>query len=286
MKKERFISLLKAGQKEFIDIQLEGSFINENLSGLEFEKCFIIADFTGSNLSKTIFKDCNLKTCIFRYANINNASFEGNCLESTDFGYAQYSNLYLEGNTVYSCEFTKEMLEKDKNKSQPGFHIAEIKSGWFDVILINNLKTTIITDSGYLGNDGPRVLLMVLTRLLATILTNSCIPEWICWDDEPGAYIWKLTRRNSKIEVIVYSAQRDSCDISCRSNEYLEKEKIDEILFHSEGDLWNFIEQVVASFEKIKNLIGIKVYEKEWNSFPEDELNKLRNCLDERKKKD
>jgi uncharacterized protein YjbI with pentapeptide repeats len=62
MKADEILALIKSGMNEFYELDIEGSFINKNLSSLYFERCFFIADFSGANLTKTVFDKCNLNT--------------------------------------------------------------------------------------------------------------------------------------------------------------------------------------------------------------------------------
>ena len=97
-----------SGERVFLDLGKEddfvGDFSNADLRGIALSG-FIDADFTGANLEKaTLFG--NLKTCIFRKANlagalfqaaIDAADFEGAILEGADFtGSSAYSHVFKE----------------------------------------------------------------------------------------------------------------------------------------------------------------------------------------------
>lgn len=285
MKTEEFMALAKSGQKEFVELDIEGSFVNEDLSNLSFEKCFIVADFTGANLSKSVFERCNLKTCIFNYCNLESTSFESNCLDAADFKFVQYNSLIFKNNSAYGCDFTKEILEDIQYTNYPGFHIVQIKAGWFEVILIDRVKSVIVTASDYLGNDAPYELLKSLNEICEDKAMNTSITRWLCWDEEPGAYIWKLIRENNKIKIAVYAAKRDSYDIDLEDRKDLEKEEVIETEIEIEGEFLGFIKEVAGAFEKIRDLKGEKLYEEQWGKFPVHELKRLKSFISEIKHK-
>ena len=156
MKQKEFSKLLKVGQTEFKNLDIEGDFINENLNNLVFENCFIVADFTGANLRNTVFTNCNLKTCIFDYSNLEHSSFNNNSLDGAEFKFAQYNHIAFTDNWSYGCNFSKTILEQVIFEGSPGFHIINIHAGWFEIMLVSKEKQSIITASDYLGNDAPK----------------------------------------------------------------------------------------------------------------------------------
>lgn len=268
-----------SGQKIFTGIDLEGLYVNLDLSNLLFEDCYIVADFTGSNLSKTAFKNCNLKTCIFCYSNINQAVFDSNSLEATDFRYVQYNELTLLRNTCYDSFFNKEDLENAREANYPGFHIIRVYAGWFEVVLIDRSKAFVVTASDYLGNDAPKEIIDVLCELCKLDSNEIHEDKWLCWDEEPGAYLWKITRHNENLKIVVYGAKRDSWDISLTDRDSLKNEEITEIYIDIEGDFIGFIKEVIKSFQKISDAIGISKYENEWGIYPSEELKELKELV-------
>jgi hypothetical protein len=284
MKYEEFIKNVKSGQQEFKGIDLEGSFINEDLSNLVFENCFIVADFTGSNLSRTCFTECNLKTCIFNYANLEQAEFSRNNLDAADFMFAQYSNLIFKDNTSYSSIFTKEILEDTIYAQLPGFHIVKVYAGWFEVMLMGNRTMSIISASDYLGNDAPKELIEALCEMSENDMDKEHIERWLCWDEEPGAFIWKIVRNIEKIQITVNIAKRDSGEIKVDDRKALEKEEIysEDILI--EGQFYFFCKEVIKSFEKIRKMKSKENYEENWGVFPDTQLKRLNKALANRRK--
>jgi len=286
MTSEELLALLKSGKNEFYELDIEGIFINENLSNLFFEKCFFVADFSGANLTKTVFDGCNLKTCDFSYCNLEGSIFENNCLDATEFKFVQFKNITFKNNSAYGCEFTKELLEDMQYDNYPGFHISTVKAGWFDVILSDRAKNITVTASDYLCNDAPYEFLIVINDLCSVNSADISKTKWLCWDEEPGAYIWKLERQDEIITIGVYTAKRDSYDISPQDRQHLDREEIYCTDFETTGDFHGFIREVADSYEKIKSLKREdKNYEKQWGGFPDIELSKLKSYIQTVKQK-
>lgn len=280
MRADELFALIKSGTTDFRKHDIDGTFINENLSGLHFEQCCFVADFSGANLTKTVFDKCNLKTCNFSYCNLDDSSFENNCLDATEFKFVQFRNLTFNNNSAYWCDFSSNLLEDMRFTNYPGFHIAEIKAGWFGIQLADRVKYIIVTASDYLCNDAPYEFLSAINDLCIVNPNNTYKTKWLCWDEEPGAYIWRLERQNDIIIVSVYTSKRDSCDIGPEDRLRLEAEEINSVVFETSGDFLGFIKEVAESFEKIRQLeIGDKYYKKEWGIFPDAEIDKLKSFI-------
>ena len=152
------------------------------------------------------------------------------------------------------------------------FSIFNIEAGWFEVFLDNKI---IVTNSYYMGNDAPRIL---IRRLVEMFKMDSGIVR-LCWQDEPGAYIWKLEVNHGQIDIKILDCSAiDSYDLDYEG-ESLDIFDNDEIIFERQDSLLNFASNVYQEFEKYSYGDGLKQYEKEWMPFPYDEFNKLRKCL-------
>lgn len=92
----------------------------------------------------------------------------------------QFIKLNFKNDSVYGCDFTKDLLENIQFTNYPGFHIAGIKAGWFDVLLVNRAKTIYITASNYLGHDAPFELLKAVNDFNSGDKSKT---NWISWDD-------------------------------------------------------------------------------------------------------
>lgn len=281
MNSNELLTFISAGQKVFYDLDIEGNLINEDLSGLSFENCFFLVDFYGSDLTKTKFEHCNLKTCIFNYCLLEDAVFNSNSVEAADFKYTRFKNITFINNTSYGSQYTVELLEDLRYDSHPGFHITRVKAGWFEVVLADKAQTIMVTASAYLGHDAPLELLVALNDLCMPcprdITAGQSKIKWLCWDDEPGAWLWKLERLNDLIKVAIYTAKKDSWEINRHD---LEREAIYSKDFESEGDFFGFIKEIVKSYEIIGTLKNEQMnYENQWGSFPGSQWLKLKSCI-------
>ena len=100
----------KKGIREFNDLDLEGDLSQVNLSGSKFMNCFFLVNFSKANLSHTIFKMGNIKTCDFREANLTGSHLEELAIEGTLWDGAKVDgifvkNLYCYGSTLQKAEF-------------------------------------------------------------------------------------------------------------------------------------------------------------------------------------
>ncbi|WP_349947466.1 hypothetical protein ABFV83_03000 [Lacrimispora sp. BS-2] len=121
----------------------------------------------------------------------------------------------------------------------PGFHIAGVKAGWFDILLVDRAKTINITASNYLGHDAPFELLKAVNDLTIVNTDDKSKTNWISWDDEPGTYIWKLERQNETININIYESQTIPKD-----RKHLEKEETYRIDFETNGEFLGFVKEV------------------------------------------
>ncbi|GMQ57252.1 hypothetical protein AN1V17_16470 [Vallitalea sediminicola] len=127
MNREELVAKNRLGKTVFNNEHIESNFTNEDLSNLTFNKCCIVGDFSGANLTNTVFTECNLKTCIFKYANINEAQFSSNLLEATDFSFVQYENLIFTQNFAYSLTVNLDNINILKLNETLGFNIYEVE---------------------------------------------------------------------------------------------------------------------------------------------------------------
>lgn len=165
------------------------------------------------------------------------------------------------------------------NKKKPSivFNIIEIKVGWFDVMLMNGKKKSVITASDYLGNDVPKEFLLALCELSEDYKANDKRDKWLCWDNEPGASLWNIVRKDDKVKICVFNAQRPSFDIFDRNS--LDKEEIDSVEIIVEGFFKSFCMEVIKSFENIINTKGIQYHIENWNDFPSLEFDRLKKSI-------
>lgn len=98
---QEILQRYKEGQRQFKDLDIEGDFSHQNLEGIEFEGCFIAADFRYCNLENSKFWNGNIKTSDFSYSILTNAVFTGLAVEGTDFKEAETEGLVFEGNYCF-----------------------------------------------------------------------------------------------------------------------------------------------------------------------------------------
>ena len=92
------------------------------------------------------------------------------------------------------------------------FEIHKIHWGWFEVCFTPHTeKQGLLTNSDYLGCDAPALFLEALGDLLEG---KSC-EKWLCWQDEPGAYILHIGMVEKDISVEIFYAKR--IRLTCRS---------------------------------------------------------------------
>lgn len=93
------------GQREFEDWDFEEDESAEgmNLSGVIFKNCFLFLNFRNTNLTNSIFINCNLKTADFSGANLENGLIRNCSVESTMFNGANTKGFRFEENYCYGA---------------------------------------------------------------------------------------------------------------------------------------------------------------------------------------
>jgi uncharacterized protein YjbI with pentapeptide repeats len=99
-----------AGERSFVGIELDDKvhdFAGVDLSGADFSRSYIFADFRGANLSFCNFSEANVKTCDFRGANLQGALFEGAAICSAEFEGANLAGASFVGAHFHSHVFQR-----------------------------------------------------------------------------------------------------------------------------------------------------------------------------------
>ena len=109
---QEILQRYKEGQRQFKDLDIEGDFSHQNLEEIEFENCFIAADFRHCNLANSKFLNGNIKTSDFRFSTLTNAVFTGLAVEGTEFEGAETEGVVFEGNYCYGQVVGMEDFEK------------------------------------------------------------------------------------------------------------------------------------------------------------------------------
>ena len=150
------------------------------------------------------------------------------------------------------------------------FKILSIHHGWFEVDFDRGWP---LTNSNYLGCDAPCLLLEALGDLLEDKVTEA----WLCWQDEPGANILNLEKQDDKLLVRIYSADKDSYDLSYGGITL--RNHIKECLFRTEAQLKDSIKNIFEEFGLYENGNGRQRYDTHWGNFPQQQYNRLKKLL-------
>lgn len=155
------------------------------------------------------------------------------------------------------------------------FEIHGIRYGWFQVCFTpHDEKHGWLTNSDYLQCDAPRLFL----NALANILEEKSAEEWLCWQDEPGAYILRLALEAGKVAVEIFLAP-DSIEMPYRGAELASAEKVFD--YKNSFDIKRLLDDVLVQFSLYENGNGLRMYEKHWDKFPMVEYHRLRKCAAE-----
>ena len=149
------------------------------------------------------------------------------------------------------------------------FNILDLHYGWFDI----KIGEYYLTNSDYLGCDAPKLLL----KGLCNILENKTNVEWLCWQDEPGAEILKLERKNDNIIIEIYGTDKESFDLEYSGTSL--KDNIKKLTYTIDIDLIKFSKYVCKEFYIYENGNAKEIYEYNWDKFPQKEFDKLKNIL-------
>lgn len=100
------------GERHFKNLDIEGDFSHNDLSGICFEGCFILADFRYCNLSNSKFVNGNIKTSDFRYSDLTNSTFRNLAVESSQFKGAKTNGITLSDNYCYGQKMSQTDFEE------------------------------------------------------------------------------------------------------------------------------------------------------------------------------
>lgn len=155
------------------------------------------------------------------------------------------------------------------------FEIHGIRYGWFEVCFTpHDDKQGFLRNSDYLGCDAP----MLFLDALADILEEKSSEEWLCWQDEPGAYILRLSFEDGKVNVEIFLG-KDSLWLPHRGAELAKEQK--EFFYENSFEIKQLLEDVLTEFSLYENGNGLRLYNKHWGDFPQKEYDRLRQCAEE-----
>ena len=156
------------------------------------------------------------------------------------------------------------------------FEIHGIRYGWFQVCFTpHGEKQGWLTNSDYLQCDAPALFL----EAVANILEKKSHEEWLCWQDEPGAYILRLALDGEKAAVKIFIAEKDSLDLPYSGAELAREEKT--IEYENSFEIKTLLNDVLVEFSLYENGNGLALYNKHWGEFPEKEYRRLKKFAEE-----
>ena len=79
------------------------------------------------------------------------------------------------------------------------FEIAEVNSGWFDVIFKTADQRILISASDAWDNDSPRLFI----ELLLEIISKKSDCKYVMWDEEPGEYFLCFDRQKDQFRLSI-----------------------------------------------------------------------------------
>lgn len=150
------------------------------------------------------------------------------------------------------------------------FKIAGISHGWFDIDLNRQF---ILVNSDFLDCDAPALLL----DALGCLLEGTSSVKWLCWQNEPGAYLLRLEREENQLVWEVYETDRDSTELE-HSGPGL-ADHAAECVYRFEEDIFKSARAVEAEFNLYEKGNGRKRYRAHWGDFPHREYGKLKMLL-------
>ena len=151
------------------------------------------------------------------------------------------------------------------------FEIHRIRYGWFEVCFTpHDEKKGWLINSDYLQCDAPRLFL----DALANILEEKSREEWLCWQDEPGAYILRIALEDGKVAVEIFNAEKDSFDLPQCGVELAHEAK--SLEYGNLFEIKQLLDDVLVEFSLYENGNGLALYNKHWDEFPKKELGRLK----------
>lgn len=150
------------------------------------------------------------------------------------------------------------------------FKIIDISYGWFEV---DFNRKFILTNSDYLGCDAPALLL----EALGNLMDGTASVQWLCWQDEPGAYILKLTEKDGQLTGEIYDTNKESIHLA-HSGDSLAKH-ITAREYHFKEGIIEAAKAIVAEFGLYEKGNGKIQYRLHWGDFPHKEYGRLKQML-------
>lgn len=156
------------------------------------------------------------------------------------------------------------------------FEIHRIRYGWFEVCFTpHDEKKGWLMNSDYLQCDAPKLFL----DALADILEEKSREEWLCWQDEPGAYILRIALESGKVSVEIFNAEKEAFDLPYCGEVLADEKKTLE--YGNLFEIRQLLDEVITEFSLYENGNGLALYNKHWGEFPEKEFGRLKKIAAE-----
>ena len=156
------------------------------------------------------------------------------------------------------------------------FEIQAIHYGWFDICFTPHAeKKGFLTNSDYMGCDAPKLFL----DAFANLLERKSQEEWLCWQDEPGAYILHILMEEKNFSVEIYYSKKYSLDLPYSGAELANE--VDKLVYENIFETHYLLDDIVWQFSLYENGNGLRLYNKHWGDFPKKEYHRLRQCARE-----
>lgn len=166
-----------------------------------------------------------------------------------------------------------------KGKEFLSIELIDLEYGWFDFFLRQGETDIFVSASDYLGVDSMQELLISLI----TITEENSNIEWVRWFDEPGSRLWKLTKAKDKIQVYDLEIDLHSYKlVEVDDNELLDMNL--KVIGIIEVEITVLLEKLVFFLDNIKSNKGQDFYEENWFDYPKQEISKIRDIINERRK--
>lgn len=165
-------------------------------------------------------------------------------------------------------------LVSNEDEQGFGFEITSLKASWFETTWSSGNQQAVIMNSGYLGNDAPKILLQGILHLY----NAHDQQQYLCWHDEPGAYLIHLHRQGDVVHLHLSDAMKNAEDLP-EEGDALAKEEIYAEAFSATVPFALFVSKVVKAMDGYAYGEKKALYEKEWCTFPASELQEVKWLL-------
>ena len=154
------------------------------------------------------------------------------------------------------------------------FKILCISHRWFE---IDFNRMIVLTNSYYLGCDAPAFLL----EALGNLFENKASEQWLCWQDEPEAYILKLERNDNKLIIEIYDTDQESSDLEYRGISLAKNAT--KLLYGFDEEIIKALEAIITEFSLYENGNGNKIYLSNWGNFLQKEYDRIKEIYQKNK---